>query len=139
MEETIYVIMLKDSKTGFLEKELSSITLSENDEYMINLFVTENGGEQQLNMRLSTGRDVADWEYDAVFDYYDPSALEGIGAAVCEMTDDYNPVWLVTLPFDAENAEQTAENVLKIHRAEIEDVFETIKDKEAEYTEGSNG
>lgn len=132
--ETIYVVMLKDSKTGFLEKEICSISLEKLDEYIVNLFVTEDGGLQSFNMRLSTGRDVSDWEYDAVFDYYDPSALEAMGAKVCEMDDDYNPVWLVSLPFDEEKVQETAEKVLEIHHAELTDVFETIKDKEAEYT-----
>ena len=135
MEETIYVIMLKDSSTGFLEKELSSITLSENDEYMINLFVTETENGRELNLRLSTGRDVKDWEYDAVYDYYDPSALETAGAKVEELDDDYNPVWLVTVPYDEENAQQTTEKLLELHRSEMTDVFETIADKENEYTE----
>lgn len=132
--ETIYVIMLKDGKTGFLEKELCSITLSSNDEYIVNMFVTENDGEQNLNLRLSTGRDVSDWEYDAIYDYYDPEALESIGAHVEEMTDDYNPVWLVTVPFDSETAQETAENILRCHSGELKDVFETIKDKKDEYT-----
>ncbi len=135
MEETIYVIMLKNSKTGFLEKELSSITLSENDEYMVNLFVTENDGKRALNLRLSTGRDVEDWEYDAIYDYYDPTALEETGAEVTEMTDDYDPVWLVTLPYDEGNAQATVENVLKLHSAELKDVFETIADKRSEYSD----
>lgn len=127
--------MLKDSKTGFLEKELSSITLSENDEYMVNLFVTEKDGVQMLDLRLSTGREVKDWEYDAVYDYYDPSALEAAGAVVTEADDDYDPVWLAELPYDEDTAGETVEKLLAIHKAEIMDVFETIKDKEAEYTE----
>ncbi len=133
--ETIYVIMLKDAKTGFLEKELCSITLSAHDEYIVNLYAAETDSGMTLNIRLSTGRDVSDWEYDAIYDYYDPSALEENGVSVTEMTDDYNPVWLAALPFDEDNAQQAVENVLKLHHAELADVFETIKDKESEYTE----
>jgi hypothetical protein len=134
--ETIYVIMLKDSKTGFLEKELGSITLSAFDEYIINLFVTDEDGKQSLNLRLSTGRDVEDWEYDAIYDYYDCDVMNEIGGTVCETDDDYNPVWLVTIPFDGdiEKAEQNVETVLKRHFDELTDVFETIKDKKEDYT-----
>ena len=127
--------MLKDAKTGFLEKEICSIRLEKLDEYIVNLFVDEKDGAQRFNMRLSTGRDVSDWEYDAVFDYYDPSALEAFGAKVEEMDDDYNPVWLVSLPFDEDKVQETAEKVLSLHHTELADVFDTIKDKEAEYTE----
>ena len=133
--ETIYVIMLKDAVTGFLEKELCSITLSEYDEYIINLFAAETENGTTLNIRLSTGRDVSDWEYDAIYDYYDPSKLQENGVTLTEMTDDYNPVWLAALPFDEENAQQAVEQVLALHHAELTDVFETIKDKESEYTE----
>lgn len=135
--ETIYVIMLKDSETGFLEKELGSITLSADDEaYIVNLFATETENGQYLNIRLSTGKDVLDWEYDAVYDYYDPEGLIQMGCTVQEMADDYNPVWLVTMPFsfDMEATQQRVENVLKQHSTELADVFETIKDKKEEYT-----
>ncbi|MBQ9518436.1 MAG: hypothetical protein IJR59_00890, partial [Firmicutes bacterium] len=97
---TIYVIMLRDAVTGFLEKELCSITLSKHDEYIVNMYAAEGDDGMTLNLRLSTGRDVSDWEYDAVYDYYDPSALEAEGIKVSEQDDDYDPVWLATLPYD---------------------------------------
>ncbi|MBR6399923.1 MAG: hypothetical protein IKS17_01690 [Firmicutes bacterium] len=133
--ETIYVIMLKDAVTGFLEKELCSITLAKHDEYIVNLYAAETDDGLMLNIRLSTGRDVSDWEYDAIYDYYDPSALEENGVSLTEMTDDYNPVWLAALPFDEETAQQAVEKVLELHHTELVDVFETIKDKESEYSE----
>lgn len=133
--ETIYVIMLKDAETGFLEKELCSITLSKHDEYIVNMYAAEGDNGMTLNLRLSTGREVSDWEYDAVYDYYDPSSVESCGASVEEQDDDYDPVWLVTLPFDEDNVQAVIENVLELHHNELTDVFETIKDKESEYTE----
>ncbi len=133
--ETIYVIMLKDAVTGFLEKELCSITLSKHDEYIVNMYAAEENGGMTLNLRLSTGREVSDWEYDAIYDYYDPSAVEQAGAAVSEQDDDYDPVWLVTLPYDEDNVQAMVENILELHHNELADVFDTIKDKENEYTE----
>ena len=41
----------------------------------------------------------------------------------------------VTIPFDEDSAQQSVEDVLKIHQTELADVFDTIKDKESEYTE----
>lgn len=132
--ETIYVVMLKDAATGFLEKELCSITLSKHDEYIVNMYAAETDDGMRLSLRLSTGREVSDWEYDAIYDYYDPATVEQCGAAVEEQDDDYDPVWLVTLPFDADNIQAAIENVLELHHKEMTDVFEAIKDKESEYT-----
>ncbi len=133
--ETIYVIMLKDAVTGFLEKEICSITLSKHDEYIVNMYAAKTDDGMSLNLRLSTGREVSDWEYDAIYDYYDPSSVEASGATVSELDDDYDPVWLVSLPFDEDNVQQTVENILELHHNELADVFDTIKDKESEYTE----
>ena len=36
MEDTVIVIMLKDIKTGFLDKELASYTISENEKLIYN-------------------------------------------------------------------------------------------------------
>ena len=37
-QETVFVIMLKNKETGFLEKELGSLNINKNDEYIVNLF-----------------------------------------------------------------------------------------------------
>ena len=133
--ETIYVIMLKDAVTGFLEKELCSITLSKYDEYIVNMYAAEEKDGMTLNLRLSTGREVSDWEYDAIYDYYDPSTLEQAGAKVSELDDDYDPVWLAALPYDEDSVQSVVEKILELHHNELADVFETIKDKESEYTQ----
>ena len=45
------------------------------------MYAAEENGGMTLNLRLSTGREVSDWEYDAIYDYYDPSTVEQAGAA----------------------------------------------------------
>lgn len=133
--DTIFVIMLKDKKTGFLEKELGSLSLTENDRYIVNMFVMEQDEGEKLYIRLSTGRDVEDWEYSAIYDYYDPQALEQAGVTVEEAEDDYNPVWQVSIDFvsDLAQVEDRVKEILAVHHKEMQDVFETIKDKESEY------
>ena len=39
MEDTIIVIMLKNKNTGFLEKELASLDLVENVDYIVNILL----------------------------------------------------------------------------------------------------
>lgn len=134
--DTVFVIMLKDKETGFLEKELGSLSLTENDNYIINMFVMEQEQGEKLYIRLSTGRDVADWEYSAIYDYYDSHALEKLGAVVQETDDDYNPVWQIIIDYDDDLTllEEKVQALLSAHHEEMEDVFNTIIDKESEYT-----
>lgn len=137
MDETIVVIMLKNKTTGFLEKELASLDLTENVEYIVNIFAVDEEDGRKLHIKLSTERNVEDWEYSAIYDYYDTDCF-GDKAQVIDADDDYNPVWELVINYNEEIAvleEQVAE-LLAIHKKEIEDVFETIKDKESEYTDG---
>ncbi|MGN1230890.1 MAG: DUF6762 family protein, partial [Anaerotignum sp.] len=77
MEETVIVIMLKDAETGFLEKELGAYSISENGELIFNIYA--EGEEKKVVLRLTCERELQDWEYDAVYDYYD---IETVGALV---------------------------------------------------------
>ncbi len=134
--ETVVVIMLKDRQTGFLDKELCSLSLTENEEYIINVFVTEEeDGGKKLHLRLSTERDVADWEYSAIFDYYDSERFAGKVDKVLEIEDYYNPAWELVLNYNDEQGEveKQVEELLSLHRTELEDVYGVIADKESEY------
>ncbi|MDO4300876.1 MAG: hypothetical protein Q4D26_05735 [Clostridia bacterium] len=137
MEETIIVIMLKDKNTGFLEKEIASLDITENVEYIVNIFAVDEEEGRKLHIKLSTERNVEDWEYSAIYDYYDTECFAG-RAEVIDADDDYNPVWEVVIDYKEDIAvlEDNVAELLAIHRKEIEDVFETIKDKESEYTDG---
>ena len=130
--DTIVVIMLKDKKTGFLDKELCSLSLAENEEYIINIFVTEeDDNSQMLHLRLSTERDVADWEYSAIFDYYDPQRFDGKVEKVIEIEDYYNPAWELVLKYsdDTAETEEVITELLRLHRAELEDVYNFVRQK----------
>ncbi|MGM9917154.1 DUF6762 family protein [Anaerotignum sp.] len=133
MEETVIVIMLKDAETGFLEKELGAYSISENGELIFNIFA--EGEEKKVVMRLTCERELQDWEYDAVYDYYD---TETVGALVDSMEEEdghYDPVWVVTFPFAEEQdvMEQKLTDILDAHREELLSVYEAIKDKEDDY------
>lgn len=75
MEETTIVIMLKDEETGFLDQELGSYSVPERAELIWSIYVKSN----EVVLRLSCDRELEDWEYEAVFDYYD---TEPVGALV---------------------------------------------------------
>lgn len=133
MEETVIVIMLKDAETGFLEKELGAYSISENGELIFNIYA--EGEEKTVVLRLTCERELQDWEYDAVYDYYD---TETVGALVDSMEEEdghYDPVWVVTFPFAEEQdvMEQKLTEILAAHKEELLSVYEAIKDKEDDY------
>ena len=133
MEETVIVIMLKDAETGFLEKELGAYSISENGELIFNIYA--EGEEKKVVLRLTCERELQDWEYDAVYDYYD---TETVGALVDSMEEEdghYDPVWVVTFPFAEEQdvMEQKLTDILTAHKEELLSVYEAIKDKEDDY------
>ena len=133
MDETVIVIMLKDAETGFLEKELGSFSLAENAELLFNIYVEEKDGEQVAVLRLGCDRELADWEYDAVYDYYDTETVGALVDAIAEEDGQYDPIWVVRFPFAADGVEERLSEILHAHKAELDSVYDAIKDKEDDY------
>lgn len=133
MEETVIVIMLKDAETGFLEKELGAYSISENGELIFNIYA--EGEEKKVVMRLTCERELQDWEYDAVYDYYDTETVGAWVDSIEEEDGHYDPVWVVTFPFAEEQdvMEQKLTDILDAHKEELLSVYEAIKDKEDDY------
>ena len=87
-------------------------------------------------MRLTTERDLADWEFSAVFDYYDSEPLLGACLSVTEDESGYNPIWEVVFEF-SENQEIMQERlgqILALHMIELDSVYDAIKGLEEEYS-----
>ena len=138
MDETVIVIMLKDKKTGFLEKELSCYHLGEQQDIMLNIYAEENEqNEITVFMKLTCERDVLDWEYNAILDYYDMETVKSYVDTIQELEGEYNPVWLVTFPFlyEQQQMEQKLCLILQAHEKELNSVYEVIADKKDDYIE----
>ena len=135
MDETVIVIMLKDAETGFLEKELGAYTLPENGGLIFNIYA--EGEEKNVVLRLTCDRELQDWEYDAVYDYYDPETVGVLVDSVEEEDGHFDPVWVVRFPFAEEQdvMEQKLTDILDAHMEELLSVYEAIKDKEDDYRE----
>ena len=135
MDETVIVIMQKDAETGFLEKELGAYTLPENSGLIFNIYA--EGEDKTVVLRLSCDRELQDWEYDAVYDYYDPETVGALVDSVEEEDGHFDPVWVVRFPFAEEQdvMEQKLEDILSAHMEELLSVYEAIKDKEDDYRE----
>ena len=127
-QETVFVIMLKNKETGFLEKELGSLNINKNDEYIVNLFVLKEDDGEKLHLRISTDRDVEDWEYGAIFDNYNYDSYGDNVIEIDEIDNDYNPVWEIVIDYDDNLSvvEERVAEILDIHSNELKRVYEEI-------------
>ena len=138
MDETVIVIMLRDKKTGFLEKELNCYHLGEQQNIMLNIYAEE---DEQNNitvfLKLTCERDVSDWEYNAILDYYDTETVKPFVDTIEELAEEYNPVWLVSFLFleQQQQMEQKLCSILQAHQKELNSVYEVIADKKDDYIE----
>ena len=123
-QETVFVIMLKNKETGFLEKELGSLNINKNDEYIVNLFVLKEDDGEKLHLRIST-----------IFDNYNYDSYGDNVIEIDEIDNDYNPVWEIVIDYDDNLSvvEERVAEILDIHSNELKRVYEEIKDKESEY------
>lgn len=135
MDETIIVIMIKDEHTGFLEKELGSYKIEKHDELIYNTYAEEKDGGYIVYMKLTCDRDVEDWEFSAIYDYYDTQTVLSEVDSIDEEEDCYNPTWTVSFHFinDVEKMEEKIQKILNLHYMELKSVYEAISDKRDEY------
>ncbi len=137
MEEAAIVIMLKDQTTGFLEKELGCYTVAEGAENVFGVYAVDAGEQLRVVLRLTCEKELSDWEYNAVFDYYDTDALAGLVDSVEEEEEHLNPVWKAEFPFlqEASEMEEKLSAILETHKRELDSVYEAIVDKRDDYCE----
>lgn len=135
-EKFAIMIMEKDAD-GFLSKEVGSYDIEKNPEYIKSIYLKEEDSKDYIYMTISTKEDVKDWEFSAIYDYYDEELLLKEVVEVKVIEDGFNPCWEVKFEFtESQNGmEKKINSILDIHNSELDEVYETIKDKEAEYTE----
>ncbi len=137
MDETLIVIMEKNMETGFLEKELGSYAVP--DELQVYIYNTyaelQEDGTYVVYMKLTCPNEVEDWEYSAIYDYYDTETLSPFVSSITEDEDNYNPTWIISFDFseDISVMEIKIAEILSAHKAELDSVFEAIADKKDEY------
>lgn len=135
MEETFIVLMLRNEKTGFLEKELNSYKIDEEENTIVNMYAKEENNAYVVHLKLSTPREVEDWEFDAIYDYYDGSLFDKLISDFFEVEDCYNPTWELVFEYieDDNHMLEKINDILQIHKSEILDVLEEIKLHREEY------
>lgn len=129
--DTVIVIMQKNSQTGMLEKELYTLDAYEYEKFIINIYAME----KSIYLKLSTDKDVLDWQYNAFYDYYDTDIFKNDNVVIIECEDEYNPTW------QFEFSHLILENeildfilyLLKKHSIEIESIYNVIEENKGDY------
>ena len=133
MDFSSLVLMEKDKETGFIKKELGSFEVNEGALYVKKLFVLDG----TVSMYFDTNKNVEEWEYSAIYDLFDVEPFEEKGYEVTEDLDEYNPTYIINFKYedDYEAMKEKINECLSLIKSGMEDVFEAIKGKEAEYAE----
>lgn len=137
MEEPLTVIMLKDPKTGFLEKELGSYILSEAEGCLYHIFAEQTTSFGiVITLFLTTAYDVEDWEFNAIFDAYQwASPLPPFFLSCEEEEGRSNPMWKITISYssNAEEMQRHLNQVLDRHKEELAKACRIALEKKDDY------
>ncbi|MEG2353090.1 MAG: DUF6762 family protein [Clostridium sp.] len=98
MENELIVLIEKDSKTNGFIREVTSFAL-EHINLIHSLYIVSNNDEYTLHMCITTDRDVEDWEFEAIYDYYDDEALSEMVSSLEDIDEFYNPIWHISIPY----------------------------------------
>jgi len=136
MDESMEIVVMLCDANGLLVRELATVALAL-DRYLLNITAQEDGENYTVRAVVTTERDAEDWEFDAIYDYYDEEVYAETDAACVEVEDCENPSWALSFPWDGdENAlEQMLNSLLTLHDAELASVYAEIALHKDEYTE----
>ena len=143
VKDTLLIIMLKDKEGGVITGEAAeSVLYGDNEHYIDGVYSVKNDdGGFTTFVKLTAGKNrvVEDWQFDAVYDYYDESVLEERIDTFAEVEESSDPAWEVSFTFTEEEfdfkLEKRLNGILQLHKEEIAAVFAEIEDKKNDYEE----
>lgn len=137
METLVLLLMEKNEETGILEREIGSYKISDYGNWVSGIYLIKKGDKDLVSLRLTTDRDVEDWEYTAVFDQYDYEVYDDSVEEISEIEDEYNPTWEIFFEFiDSQDEMETRlDRIVSIHRNEMLKVYQRIQENKENYTE----
>ena len=131
MQFSSLVLMEVDKETNQFVKEIGSYETSEGAEFVTKLFYA---GEL-INFVFDTHVDVEEWQFSAIYDYFNEDIFREKGYSIEAIDDEFNPTWVVKFEFSSEHMEvrEAIIEICELIKQEFKEVFEKIKDKEEEY------
>ena len=129
METVSVLLMEKNKETGYLERELGSYTISDSGNLIDSIYMVHENEKDIVHLKLTTERDVEDWEFSEILDYYDEDILKDIILSFEEVEDTYNPMWEVTFEFIESHSklESKLQDILDKHKKELNAIYDEIK------------
>ncbi|MBU5488588.1 hypothetical protein KQI77_10655 [Clostridium sp. MSJ-8] len=133
MDFSSLVIMEKDKETGYIKKELGSFEVTEGAVYVTKLYEIDG----IVYLYFDTERDVEEWEYSAIYDLFNTEVFEEAGFKITEDDDEYNPTFILEMPYKEEHGEmkELLDRAVELIEQEMNNVFKAIEGKEEEYVD----
>jgi hypothetical protein len=133
LENTI-IVMLTNKETGMFEKELETYKVGDKVKYIKSIFAQNEEGQIYIYMRISTESDVLDWQFSAIYDYYETVNYEN-NIHIEEDSECHNPTWVIKFRYEESQIliQEKIIEVLNVHTKELEDVFIAIENNKNEY------
>lgn len=133
MDFSSLVLMEKDKETGFIKSELGSFEVNEGALFVKKLYVLED----TVYMYFDTNKNVEEWEYSAIYDLFNEKAFTERGYNLEEDLEEYNPTFIIKFKYEDDYSimKEKIQECVAIIQKEMDNVFEAIKGKEAEYQE----
>lgn len=131
MDFSSLVLIEKEQGTGLIKKELGSYVVNSGAVYVKKLYCI---GEE-VNLYFDTNKDVEDWEFNAIFDYFNTEEFEKSGYTIEECEDEYNPTWMVKFKYEDDYAKmkEIINDICAIIEECMNKALEDIKELEDEY------
>jgi len=131
MQFSSLVLMEIDKDTKQFVRELGSYEASQGAEYVTKL----NYSGELINLTFDTQVDVLEWQYTAIYDYFNEEPFRSKGYIIEAVDDEYNPTWLVKFKYSDEHTvvREAIIEICELIKQELKEVFIKIKEKEEEY------
>ena len=131
MDFSSLILMERDNETGFVTKEIGSFEVGEGAKYIKSFYVQ---GEDVF-IKFDTYDDVDEWQYTAIYDYFDYTIFERNDMDIEDVEETFNPTFLIKYNYN-DNFEYLKEKLdlaIDLIQEAIEKVFKDIEGKEEEY------
>ena len=95
-ENEAFVLMLKNSDTGFLEEELGQYKIGSDGGFIEGLYAEQTEEGAAVCLRVGVGSlwaGISDDLYNYIYDEYDDDLLPDFVSELTEIDGSFNPVW----------------------------------------------
>ena len=131
MQFSSLVLMEIDKETNQFVRELGSYETSDGSEFVTKLCYY---GEL-IDLTFDTQVDVEEWQFTAIYDYFNEEIFRSKGYSIEAIDDEYNPTWVVKFKYSDDHmvVREAIIEVCELIKQELKEVFVKIKEKEEEY------